>query len=106
MPRKAIRNVVDLAHDAKVAGHFGYFKTLSRLRSLFWKHKTRDVKNYVQGYLVCQQKKDYLGKKFGDLVSLDAPIRRWRSLSTDFIVSLPKTKNGFECITKWVDRLP
>ena len=33
------------------------------------------------------------------------PERRWGSLSTDFIVHLPKTKDGYDAITTWVDKL-
>lgn len=105
VPRKAVSNVLQLAHDAKISGHFGYYKTMSRLKSFHWKHKTRDIKEYVQGCMVCQQKKDHQGKKLGDPTSLEVPKRRWGSLATDFIVSLPKTKNGFDSITTWVDRL-
>ena len=105
VPRKAVRDVLHLAHDAKVAGHFGYFKTLSRLGNFYWKHKSRDVKKYVQGCTICQQKKDHQGKKFGESTSLEVPERRWGSIATDFIVALPKTKNGFDCITTYVDRL-
>ncbi len=105
VPRKAISTVMQLAHDAKTAGHFGYLKTLSRLKNYHWKHKARDVKKYVQGCLVCQQKKDYLGKKLTDPTSLEVPERRWGSLASDFIVKLPKTKNGYDSITTYVDRL-
>ena len=98
-------NVLQLAHDSKISGHFGFYKTLSRLKNFHWKHKSRDVKQYVQGCIVCQQKKDHQGKKFGDPTSLEAPERRWGSVATDFIVSLPKTKNGYDSITTWVDRL-
>ncbi len=55
--------------------------------------------------MVCHQKKDYLGKKLTDPRTLEIPERRWGSLATDFIVKLPKTKNGFGCITTYVDRL-
>ncbi len=105
VPRKAIATIMQLAHDAKTAGHFGYFKTLSRLKNYHWKNKSRDVRNYVQGCLVCQQKKDYMGKKLTDPTSLEVPGRRWGSLASDFIVKLPKTKNGFDSITTYVDRL-
>ncbi len=33
VPRKAIYPVLQLAHDAKAAGRFGYFRTLSRLKN-------------------------------------------------------------------------
>lgn len=33
-----------MAHDAKIARHFGYFKTLSGQTNAYWKHKSKDVK--------------------------------------------------------------
>ena len=94
-----------MAHECKIAGHFGYYKMLTRLKNFFWKHKSRDVKKYVQGCLTCQQKKDNREKKLGDPTALEIRDRRWGFLATDFIVALPKTKNGYDCITTWVDRL-
>jgi len=105
IPRRCVANVLQLAHDSKIAGHFGFAKTMSRLEKYHWKHKSRDVKKYVQGCMVCQQKKDHGGPKLTEPTPLEVPERRWGSLATDFIVSLPKTKNGFDCITTWVDRL-
>ncbi len=96
---------MQLAHDAKTSGHFGYLKTLSRLRNCHRKHKSSDVKNYVQECLVCQQKKDYIGKKLKDPTSLEVPERRWGSLASDFIVQLPKTKNGYDSIKTYINRL-
>ena len=105
VPRNAISTVLELAHDAKSAGHFGYIKTLSRFGSYLWKNKAKDVKNYVKGCLVCQQKKHHLGQKLKDPSSLEVPERRWSSLASDFIVKLSRTKNGFDTITTYVDRL-
>ena len=62
VPKSAVANILSLAHDAKTAGPFGFLKTMSRLKNFYWKHKARDIKSYVQGCLVCQQKKDYIGK--------------------------------------------
>jgi len=105
VPRRAVSSILHMAHDSKIAGHFGFSKTMSRLENYHWRHKGRDVKKYVQGCLTCQQKKDHSGKKLTDPTSLEVPERRWGSLATDFIVSLPKTKLGYDCITTWVDRL-
>ena len=63
VPRAAVSKVLSMAHDAKTAGHFGFLKTMSRLKKYYWKHKARDVKNYIQGCLICQQKKDYIRKE-------------------------------------------
>eukprot|EP00737_Agarophyton_chilense_P003919 gb/GEZJ01004734.1/.p1 GENE.gb/GEZJ01004734.1/~~gb/GEZJ01004734.1/.p1 ORF type:complete len:294 (-),score=32.76 gb/GEZJ01004734.1/:75-956(-) len=105
VPRNSVSNVLQLAHDSKISGHFGFSKTLSRLDNYYWKHKSRDVKSYVQGCLKCQQYKDSRQKKLTEPSSLEMPERRWGSLATDFIVSLPKSKRGFDSITTWVDRL-
>ncbi len=105
VPRKAIFTVIQLAGDVRTAGHFGYLKTLSRLRNFHRKHNSRDVKNYTQGCLICQQKKDHMGKKLTESTSLEVPHRQWGSIAGDFIVKLPKTKNGYDSITTYVDRL-
>ncbi len=44
-------------------------------------------------------------KNLTDPTSLELPKRRWDSLACDFMVKLPKTKNGYDCITSYVDRL-
>lgn len=105
VPRRSVRDVLHLAHDVKISGHFAFSKTLSRLEGYHWKNKTRDIENYCQGCSTCQQQKDFAGKKFTVPNPLDVPTSRWGSLATDFIVGLPKTSKGFDAITTWVDRL-
>lgn len=103
VPRKCVRELLQLVHDCKVAGHFGFAKTLARLSGYHWRHKSRDVKRYCDGCVVCQQNKDGNQKRFNSPQPLESPTRRWGSVSTDFIVQLPPT-NGFDAITTWVDR--
>lgn len=105
VPRKAIPKVLQVAHDSKTAGHFKFAKTMSRLTNFHWRHKSRDVRNYINGCLKCQQYKDSNQQKMTDPTSLEMPERRWGSLATDFVVHLPKTKEGYDAITTWVDRL-
>ena len=105
VPRKSISTVMHMAHDSKISGHFKFAKTMARLDNFHWRHKARDVKKYIDGCIVCQQYKDSNQKKLSEPVSLEMPERRWGSLATDFIVHLPKTKNGYDSITTWVDRL-
>lgn len=68
--RKSVPEITHIAHDSDISRRFGYFKTLSRLKNVYWKHKSRDVKKCVQGCIICQQKKDHQGKKFSDPTSL------------------------------------
>lgn len=59
-----------LAQNAKIGGHFGYFKTLSRLKDVYWKHKNRDVNKYVQGWKMNHQR-----KKFGESAPFEVSNR-------------------------------
>lgn len=105
VPRKAIPELLNLGHDAKTSGHFGFKKTLGRMDKYHWKHKTRDVRKYCEGCMICQQHKDHNGQPLNDPTALELPKRRWGLISTDFITQLPKTTTGMDAITTWVDRL-
>lgn len=105
LPRRSIASILQVAHDSKIGGHFGLAKTMSRLSNFHWRHMLRDVRNYVKGCMRCQQFKDSRQKSLTDPNPLEMPSRRWGSVSTDFITHLPKTKDGYDCITTWVDRI-
>ena len=70
IPRKSISTVMQLAYDVKTSGHFGYLKTILRLKNYQWKHKSWDLKQYVESCMVCQQSKHYLGKNSANSTSL------------------------------------
>ena len=57
VPRKSVSSVLEIVHDEKAAGHLGFSKTMSGLKIFYWKHKSRDFKNYVRGCTASQQKK-------------------------------------------------
>ena len=52
---KAIKlSVLSANHDSKVAGHFGHFKTLERLRqNFFWSKMDKEIKDYIRSCDVC-----------------------------------------------------
>ena len=54
-PRKSVSDVLQLAHDSKISGRFKFAKTLSRLNNFHWRHKSRDVRKYVEGIMKYQQ---------------------------------------------------
>jgi hypothetical protein len=92
-------------HDSKVAGHFGQFKTMERLRqNFFWSKMDEDAKDYVRSCDVCQRDKTSRHKKYGLLQPLDIPHQPWRSIAMDFITGLPES-NGYTQIWVVVDRL-
>jgi hypothetical protein len=64
-----------------------------------------DVKAYVSHCDSCQRVKARNTLPAGLLHPLQIPVRKWQSLSMDFITNLPKTPNGNDAIWVVVDRL-
>ena len=87
---KAIKlSVLSANHDSKLAGHFGQFKTLERIRlNFFWSKIDEEIKGYVRSCDVCQRDKTSRRKKYGLLQPLDIAHHPWKSISMDFITGL------------------
>ncbi|KAH0611479.1 uncharacterized protein H6S33_010744, partial [Morchella sextelata] len=102
--KKLQMEILSDTHDSKVAGHFGQFKTLERVKNnFFWPNMDKDVEEYVRRCDSCQRNKTSRHKKFGILQLLEIPYRPWTSISMDFIVGLPES-SGFTKIWVIVDR--
>ena len=65
----------------------------------------REVEQYVDTCLVCQQAKYSRQKTTGFVQPLGIPEQPWTELSMDFITQLPKTKGGHDAVTVFVERL-
>lgn len=77
VPRKNVRDILHMAHDQKLSGHFGFMRTLSDLSNYHWKYKFRDVRRYCDGCQICQQNKDFRTKPLGIPQTLEVLSRRW-----------------------------
>ena len=79
-------------HDSKIAGHFGTYKTLGRLKHNYHWHKMEeDVKDYVRTCDTCQHDKPSRHCRYGELEPLEVPYRPWSSISMDWIIELPES---------------
>jgi hypothetical protein len=93
-------------HDAPVAGHMGYARTLRLLSQHFkWPKMAADVKQYCTSCPVCQVTKSSTQKKPGVLQPLPVPDRKWQHITMDFLVGLPPSKDGHDACLVVVDRL-
>ena len=93
-------------HDAPLAGHPGFERTLEAVqRTFWWPAITRDVREYVRTCELCQRNKPSNRSPQGLLQPLAIPAEKWQSVSIDFIAALPKTPRGFDAIAVFVDRL-
>ena len=98
--------VIREVHDSPYCGHVGPRKTLTAISRLFyWPCMKGQVIHYVRSCLSCQHHKASNKKRAGLLQPLPIPGRRWQSIACDFITGLPMTKNGYNAILVFVDRL-
>jgi len=87
-------------HDSKIAGHFGTYKTIGRVRANFyWPKMDENITKYVRSCDICQGNNVIRHKKYGLLEPLEVAMRPWTAISMDFNVGLPKS-DGYTKI--WV----
>jgi hypothetical protein len=93
-------------HDINISGHFGIDKTYESLRrNYYWPKMGKDVYKFITTCDSCQRNKPSNQQPAGLLQPLNTPTRRWEQITMDFIVQLPVTRNNFDAIVVFVDRL-
>jgi hypothetical protein len=93
-------------HDIPLSGHIGSSKVYEKLsRRWYWPKLKNDVEEYVKSCPRCQQNKPSNQKPIGLLQPLPIPQRRWQQVTMDLITQLPKSKNGYDAIVVFVDKL-
>jgi hypothetical protein len=94
------------AHDSAYSIHPGSTKMYQDLKEKYWWY---GLKRYVATYValcdVCQRVKAEHQRPAGLLQPLKVPEWKWEEICMDFIVGLPRTRNGYDSIWVIVDRL-
>lgn len=105
-PTSSLLPAMMTEHDSTpTGGHFGYHKTLARIKSCFvWPNMQKSVKEFVKNCDICQRCKTECSLPAGLLQPLPIPEKVWSDVSMDFIEGLPKSK-GKSAIMVVVDRL-
>src|SRR3954464_5381237 len=86
------------AHGGGLMGHFGMKKTEDVLATLFfWPKMRRDVERFVARFTTCQKANSRLNPH-GLYMPLPVPSVPWENISMDFVLGLPRTKNGRDSI--------
>ncbi|KAL0560523.1 hypothetical protein IC582_000928 [Cucumis melo] len=94
------------AHSSPFSMHPGSTKMYQDLKRVYWwRNMKREVAEFVNKCLVCQQVKAPRQKPAGLLQPLSIPKWKWENVSMDFITGLPRTLRGFTVIWVVVDRL-
>ena len=76
------------------------------IRDLYWwDGLKKDVADYVSKCLTCQQVKVEHQKPSGKLQPLPILEWKWERVTIDFVVGLPRSRDGYDSIWIIVDRL-
>ncbi|KAL0556468.1 hypothetical protein IC582_004982 [Cucumis melo] len=94
------------AHSSPFTMHPRSTKMYQDLRSVYWwRNMKREVADFVNRCLVCQQVKAPRQRPTGLLQPLNVLGWKWESVSMNFITGLPRTLKGYTVIWVVVDRL-
>ena len=94
------------AHNSAYSIHPGSTKMYQDLKERYWWYgMKRDVAAHVAICDVCQRVKAEHQRPAGLLQPLKVPECKWEEIGMDFIVGLPRTKDGYDSIWVIVDRL-
>jgi hypothetical protein len=92
-------------HDAPTGGHKGRDATWSRLVQLVhWAGMYDDVRDYVTSCVTCAAVKKNTQATAGLLRPLPIPLRRWETISLDFVGPFPRTSAGYNHLLVVVDK--
>ncbi|KAL6346188.1 hypothetical protein AAG906_027932 [Vitis piasezkii] len=92
------------AHGGGLMGHFGVRRTLNVLyEHFFWPKMKRDVERACARCITCRQAKSrVLPHRL--YTPLPVPSAPWVDISMDFVLGLPRSRNGRDLIFVVVDR--
>ncbi|KAL0406326.1 UNVERIFIED_CONTAM: Transposon Tf2-12 polyprotein [Sesamum latifolium] len=112
--RMCVPNVEELrtkimyeAHYAPYAMHPGSTKMYRDLRPYYWwPAMKKDVAEFVARCLTCQQVKAKHQAPIGKLHPVSIPEWKWKKITMDFVIGLPRTFRKHDVVWVIVDRLP
>jgi hypothetical protein len=100
------KQILDEAHLSQYSIHPGSTKMYQDLKQHYWWTKMKiEIARYVAKCDTCRCVRAIHMKTAGPLQSLPIPTWKWEDISMDFIVGLPRTTKGFDCIWVIIDRL-
>lgn len=105
IPKCSMRgNLIKEKHCGPMGGHFGIDKTLELVRRhYFWPKMQTYIRKFVESCTICQRAKG-VSTNQGLYQPLTIPTKPWDSVSMDFVMGLPRTRQGFDNIFVIVDR--
>lgn len=96
IPKNYRKDVLASCHDDPTSAHLGIFKTLSRVKELYYWPKMRTyIKNYVKHCRVCAAQKSSNLSRPGFMGKQKQVSYPWQAVSVDVWGPLPRSSRGF-----------
>lgn len=106
IPPRRRAAVLLACHDAPLAGHLGFSRVYSFIKSrYFWPKMRRDIKKYVISCPKCQKRKVQNKRTQGYIHPLPIAENIFDIIGIDLITKLPRTYNGYNTILVCTDNL-
>ena len=105
IPKSLVPKVLMICHSHKLVGHPGVRKTQNLVsKNYFWKHCSRDAKEFVLNCETCQLSKGNVMKRV-PLEPYPSDLLPFQCVSMDTMGPFPRTTNGNRYILVFVDYL-
>ncbi|OAA34053.1 pol protein [Beauveria brongniartii RCEF 3172] len=111
VPSTLQEQLVREIHEHPLHGHQGVGKTINRLRRSYdFPESRKTVQQVVDKCDICRKAKAARHAPYGELQPIPPPERAWQTVTMDFIVKLPKSKEPmtgaiYDSILVIVDKL-
>ncbi len=95
---------LEIRHDSPLGGHTRKLK-YEMMSQFFWSQMSSHIDKYVDSCEHYQRNKSYNSSTRVIPQPHDIPSLRFDVISVDLFWGFPKTKNGYDCIVAFTDRL-
>lgn len=95
VPSPQVDDVIQHCHSPPTSGHFGFFKTLSRIQEFYyWPKMRKDVLKFVKSCLVCGAQKATNRARMGLMGKQKIIDFPFQCLAVDLMGPFPRSKRG------------
>lgn len=103
IPKQLEQKIFELAHDKH--SHGGFQRTYERIvEAYYMRHLTRRLKRYILHCPECQVNQTKRHAPYGSLRPILTPPLALHTITIDFILALPRLKNGFNVMMSVTDK--